>query len=370
MESDPPLRQQEKSAAQSPQSKSISDTALSNALNDPAANSSDHQNQRYHDFTSGSTHPFPRPPTPPQPPNQQPKNQPRPHHQPYSAQPATWKLLEAAKKMKQEYEEGWRRSDEHVEGELEVEVKDVIEIRRGGSGGDGAATFELIPKLSGELRNIIWTLAANEPRVVEVKCDEKRYQKLKFKCNPFYSTTLVPAILHVCRESRSLGLKFYTQLPSFGDRRRHKETFINWQMDFLALDSLTLSYFDKEEVLANLNYGHPPSALWLEIKEHSRNIIICFFSLMHFDQLFAYKEVFFKQLQSVVVFPGQKDRTTWRDRNVVARLENADDFETHWMHDIVQAVTTTVAAQAPKITSEMRIMELVREAKGKPLTYK
>lgn len=74
---------------------------------------------------------------------------------------------------------------------------------------------------------MIFTQAAidAEPRVIEI------FYVPKGKFNQFPSKTLVPALMHVNSESRAAGSLIYKKLPTFGDARSFKDTFVNWEKD-------------------------------------------------------------------------------------------------------------------------------------------
>lgn len=90
--------------------------------------------------------------------------------------------------------------------------------------------FRRFPKLSLELRRIIWKFAAKEPRLVEFTC----YPKQKSIVSRFPSRTTVPAILHTSQEARTCGLEVYEKLD-FGSL--FDSTFINWELDVVLFES-------------------------------------------------------------------------------------------------------------------------------------
>ncbi|KUJ17763.1 uncharacterized protein LY89DRAFT_733589 [Mollisia scopiformis] len=63
-----------------------------------------------------------------------------------------------------------------------------------------ATTFHLFPNLPAELRKKIWEAARPEPRVVRVSTKGREWGSTKGK---------VPALLHVCFESRQIALQWY-----------------------------------------------------------------------------------------------------------------------------------------------------------------
>ncbi|KAF4629481.1 hypothetical protein G7Y89_g8659 [Cudoniella acicularis] len=108
-----------------------------------------------------------------------------------------------------------------------------------------APIFHEFGKLPSDIQNQVWSLASSfEPRVVEAKI-MKRIQKNTYS---FYLTppTPVPAILHTCHDSRSIGLINYYQLPAYriSLKSARKNTFINFETDILILDGDLISFTD------------------------------------------------------------------------------------------------------------------------------
>ncbi|EPE37063.1 hypothetical protein GLAREA_09226 [Glarea lozoyensis ATCC 20868] len=89
-----------------------------------------------------------------------------------------------------------------------------------------APVFHYFQKLPIELRLKIWKEVCRFPRIVEPLSSNKPN---------FPSESLAPALLHVCREAREEGLKIYEMLPSYGDLSRFRETYINWQVDYVLV---------------------------------------------------------------------------------------------------------------------------------------
>jgi hypothetical protein len=77
---------------------------------------------------------------------------------------------------------------------------------------------------------MIWKQACNSPRLVEILCAKRKAEN-----NP--SNTLVPALLHACREARLEGLKVYQLLLGYlyEDLLRYRETYVNWEIDHVLL---------------------------------------------------------------------------------------------------------------------------------------
>jgi hypothetical protein len=107
-------------------------------------------------------------------------------------------------------------------------------------------TFPLFPKLPSELRQIIWTLALPKPRTIMVTSrafvtyDERMSPVRNFRAG--HNAQIVPCVLHVCAESRNLGLKTYQ--PAFATQLRARPIYFNFQSDTLYMkDSFALESF-------------------------------------------------------------------------------------------------------------------------------
>ncbi|TAQ89483.1 hypothetical protein B7494_g2149 [Chlorociboria aeruginascens] len=98
-------------------------------------------------------------------------------------------------------------------------------------------TFKPFPKLPTELRLQIWKFASWAPRTIELNfciVDEK-----------FIDFGHPPAILHVCRESREVGLSFYSL--SFGTTKQPPEIYFNPLTDLVYLG--TRQYDDEIDAI-------------------------------------------------------------------------------------------------------------------------
>jgi hypothetical protein len=91
-----------------------------------------------------------------------------------------------------------------------------------------ATTFELFPKLPPELRLRIWGYTIL-PRVIDLIYDQERDQFLSFN-------SMVPAILHVCRESRMVGLEVESLKPTFGTDSHSPKIWFDFARDVLFFD--------------------------------------------------------------------------------------------------------------------------------------
>jgi hypothetical protein len=131
--------------------------------------------------------------------------------------------------------------------------------------------FTLFPKLPFELRQIIWTLALPKPRTIMVTSRE--FVTYNERMSPVrnyragHNAQTVPCVLHVCAESRSLGLKTY-QL-AFATQLRGRPVYFNFQSDTLymkdsfALESFCGGYSDFEK-----------SGLGGDLKENIRHLAL------------------------------------------------------------------------------------------------
>lgn len=90
--------------------------------------------------------------------------------------------------------------------------------------------FTLFPKLPPELRKIIWTFSTYSERVVEMDSKHCFNSKTKRTEHRFFSKTLVPVLLHVNLESRTIGLTIYQELTFAGNVTG---TYIDWSHDFV-----------------------------------------------------------------------------------------------------------------------------------------
>ncbi|KAH7418273.1 hypothetical protein BKA64DRAFT_700805 [Cadophora sp. MPI-SDFR-AT-0126] len=85
--------------------------------------------------------------------------------------------------------------------------------------------FPQFRRLPLELRLIIWEDSARVPRVVELNSCQKR-SKLS-------SRTSVPAMLHVNKEARQVGSKYYEKISPYTLDRNICFTFIRWEVDIV-----------------------------------------------------------------------------------------------------------------------------------------
>ncbi|KAH8589868.1 hypothetical protein B0O99DRAFT_636017 [Bisporella sp. PMI_857] len=90
------------------------------------------------------------------------------------------------------------------------------------------SNFSPFPHLPFEIRSKIWSLAQPQPRVISLQHD-RHYHKCASKAP-------LPAIFHVCRESRNETLKSYNLLFTAGIR---SGTYFNFDIDTLYLSEET-----------------------------------------------------------------------------------------------------------------------------------
>src|ERR1700744_2825618 len=76
-----------------------------------------------------------------------------------------------------------------------------------------AVSFHLFPQLPAEIRLAIYTLSLSTPRLVPVTYQSRTYagglpfaKRHQWGCT---SPAPIPALLHVCRETRALALEHY-----------------------------------------------------------------------------------------------------------------------------------------------------------------
>ncbi|TGO20175.1 hypothetical protein BTUL_0001g01870 [Botrytis tulipae] len=98
-------------------------------------------------------------------------------------------------------------------------------------------------KLPIEIRNQIWELVANQPRNLDIWYRRLGYfeeERGQFACQVTRWVTLsaIPSILHVSRESRTIGLKFYrldfgVKIPTYYGMNITSEPriYVNWDRD-------------------------------------------------------------------------------------------------------------------------------------------
>ncbi|PVH86864.1 hypothetical protein DL98DRAFT_640545 [Cadophora sp. DSE1049] len=83
--------------------------------------------------------------------------------------------------------------------------------------------FPQFARLPLELRLMIWEVSARVPRVVEFNSCKKRFK--------LASRTSVPAILHVNKEARYIGLRQYEEISLYDLDKNVGFTFMKWEID-------------------------------------------------------------------------------------------------------------------------------------------
>ncbi|KAH6679628.1 hypothetical protein B0J14DRAFT_303042 [Halenospora varia] len=155
-------------------------------------------------------------------------------------------------------------------GPLRVRTKKVFENPSVESNHYGS--FTLFGKLPLELQTKIWKAAAEEPHIIVI---HSRPRSLKWT---FFSPTPPPAILHVCSESRRIGLQKYT--PRFRNARTYsaspKMTYINFDNDILYFKKNPNRYKCdcREQDMFCYLMGHLKNALWRSEMNNIKNVAV------------------------------------------------------------------------------------------------
>lgn len=94
-----------------------------------------------------------------------------------------------------------------------------------------------LPMLPTELRLQIWEYMCSEPRIVEVRHTDDRFLDETSPTCGYSFTARIPVVLHVCRESREVGLRHYhlDLRSAFPEENRTSPVYVNWQLDTLYL---------------------------------------------------------------------------------------------------------------------------------------
>ena len=88
-------------------------------------------------------------------------------------------------------------------------------------------TFLLFTSLPYELRAQIWQLALPGPRVIEIRNRAGYFENLH--CTQIYSICRIPVLLHTCRESREVALKYYAL--SFSITNFPPQIYVDFSVD-------------------------------------------------------------------------------------------------------------------------------------------
>ena len=108
---------------------------------------------------------------------------------------------------------------------------------------------------------MIWKYASFQIRIVEIINNVPLP-----KIDKYPSKSLVPALLHVCRESRIEGLNYYDMLPSYGDKRSYRDTYVNWEVDYV--------YLSEAKHKGRILEASPPSEHMYELRQKCRHLIM------------------------------------------------------------------------------------------------
>ncbi|EPE27974.1 hypothetical protein GLAREA_04765 [Glarea lozoyensis ATCC 20868] len=104
--------------------------------------------------------------------------------------------------------------------------------------------FHLFPHLPQELRLEIWNIILAEPRQIKIDCKKRRILQRRV-VDSWTTDTPIPALLHVCSESRYLGLSYYK--PYFSTKTCSKAIYLNFERDAIFFQDGILSYLTGEE---------------------------------------------------------------------------------------------------------------------------
>jgi hypothetical protein len=160
--------------------------------------------------------------------------------------------------------------------------------------------FVFFPKLPFELRDAIWKLC-DLPQVITIKNASYEEKKSRYMGEQvFYETFIkaeakgtVPAILHVNRESRAMGLKFWSL--ELGEQLE-KPIYFNWERDTLFMenwDDVIAFYGGPRFSYRNGSFGNN-----MKIVEH--------------------------KLRHLVI--GEQFPTDWIAKKIVSRLYNLEEL--------------------------------------------
>lgn len=100
-------------------------------------------------------------------------------------------------------------------------------------------TFSRFGDLPLEIRQLIWSFAATEPRVIELRHAVDSTSRMhgtdmdEIEDGEIWSMAEIPPVLHTCRESRAEGLKSYEL--AFGTQKHDARVFVNFENDIIYL---------------------------------------------------------------------------------------------------------------------------------------
>jgi hypothetical protein len=107
-----------------------------------------------------------------------------------------------------------------------------------------SAEFHHFPQLPQELRLEIWNIMLAEPRKVNIDCKKRRLLQRRV-VESWHADQRVPPLLHVCSESRFLGLSYYT--PYFTTDTSSKAIYLNFERDMICFPDGVIGYLAKRE---------------------------------------------------------------------------------------------------------------------------
>jgi hypothetical protein len=108
--------------------------------------------------------------------------------------------------------------------------------------------FHLFPQLPKELRLEIWNIIIGEPRRVHIEGKKRRVLHRRV-VESWHSDQRIPSLLHICSESRFLGLSYYT--PYFTTETCSKAIYLNLQHDAICFPDGMIGYLadrDRKEI--------------------------------------------------------------------------------------------------------------------------
>ncbi|CZT51636.1 uncharacterized protein RSE6_12807 [Rhynchosporium secalis] len=120
------------------------------------------------------------------------------------------------------------------------------------------AEFHLFPTLPSELRLKVWALIVSEPRIVDLSCRKgvvkSNKQSTRF-VEAFLSSTPVPPVLQVCRESRYEALATYkphftsykSSTPPYTKRLLPRYIYLALGQDTIKCSDNLLAYLDTDD---------------------------------------------------------------------------------------------------------------------------
>jgi hypothetical protein len=107
--------------------------------------------------------------------------------------------------------------------------------------------FHLFNALPFELRVKIWSIALDEPRALHVTCDAGQFQRgITRKAKSYQAENPIPALLHVCGESRFEALRVYK--PHFQTELSPRYIYVSWEQDTIHACGTILNFLGLKEL--------------------------------------------------------------------------------------------------------------------------